>query len=149
MLSAFGTLLPIALAVAVSSVPITLTILILLSPKRNQVAIPFLIGWVVGTGEKRRRPPGSEPGGLGVEDFDVCYVVLVLRCRVRRLVVMVIAMNAGTAAGILAFGRYPLVGSSRALPQRRRPKATRAERHERDTPGQATPRRARPATWAW
>ena len=48
MLSAFGTLLPIALAVAVSSVPITLTILILLSPKRNRVAIPFLIGWVVG-----------------------------------------------------------------------------------------------------
>ena len=48
MLSAFGTLLPIALAVAVSSVPITLTILILLSPKRNRLAIPFLIGWVVG-----------------------------------------------------------------------------------------------------
>ena len=48
MLSAFGTLLPIALAAAVSSVPITLTILILLSPKRNRVAIPFLIGWVVG-----------------------------------------------------------------------------------------------------
>ena len=48
MLSALGQLLPIALAVAVSSVPITLTILILLSPKRNQVAIPFLIGWVVG-----------------------------------------------------------------------------------------------------
>ncbi len=48
MLAAFGTLLPIALAVAVSSVPITLTILILLSPKRNRLAIPFLIGWVVG-----------------------------------------------------------------------------------------------------
>ena len=48
MLTAFGTLLPIALAAAVSSVPITLTILILLSPKRNRLAIPFLIGWVVG-----------------------------------------------------------------------------------------------------
>ena len=48
MLSALGQLLPIALAVAVSSVPITLTILILLSPRRNRVAIPFLIGWVVG-----------------------------------------------------------------------------------------------------
>jgi len=47
-LTAFGTLLPIALAAAVSSVPITLTILILLSPKRNRLAIPFLIGWVVG-----------------------------------------------------------------------------------------------------
>ncbi|HWH99398.1 MAG TPA: GAP family protein [Propionibacteriaceae bacterium] len=48
MLSAFGQLLPIALAAAVSSVPITLTILILLSPKRSRVAIPFLIGWVAG-----------------------------------------------------------------------------------------------------
>ena len=47
-MTAFGTLLPIALAAAVSSVPITLTILILLSPKRNRLAIPFLIGWVVG-----------------------------------------------------------------------------------------------------
>ena len=67
----------------------------------------------------------------------------------RRLVVVAIAMNAGTAAGMLAFGVYPLVGSSNTLPQRRRSEATRAERHERDTPGQATPRRARPATWAW
>ena len=48
MLSALGPLLPIAVAVAVSSVPIMATILILLSPKRNQSAIPFLIGWVVG-----------------------------------------------------------------------------------------------------
>ena len=48
MLSALGELLPIAVAVAVSSVPITATILILLSPRRNRSAIPFLIGWVVG-----------------------------------------------------------------------------------------------------
>ena len=48
MLSALGELLPIAVAVAVSSVPITATILILLSPKRNRSAIPFLIGWLVG-----------------------------------------------------------------------------------------------------
>jgi hypothetical protein len=48
MLSALGPLLPIAVAVAVSTVPIMATILILLSPKRNKSAIPFLIGWVVG-----------------------------------------------------------------------------------------------------
>ena len=48
MLSALGPLLPIAVAVAVSSVPIMATILILLSPKRNRSAIPFLIGWLVG-----------------------------------------------------------------------------------------------------
>ena len=48
MLSALGPLLPIAVAVAVSTVPIMATILILLSPRRNRSAIPFLIGWVVG-----------------------------------------------------------------------------------------------------
>jgi hypothetical protein len=97
---------------------------------------------VVSEAEKRERQPGSEPGGLGGEVRRWCYVFLDPRCRVRRLVVMVVAMNAGAAAGMVAFGRYPLVGSARALPQRRSPEATRAERHERDTPGQATARRA-------
>jgi Sap, sulfolipid-1-addressing protein len=48
MWHAFGALLPIAVAVAFSSVPITVTILILLSPKKNQAALPFLVGWVIG-----------------------------------------------------------------------------------------------------
>lgn len=48
MLQALGHVLPIALAVAISSVPIMATILILLSPKRSQSALPFLIGWVLG-----------------------------------------------------------------------------------------------------
>lgn len=48
MWQALGALLPIAVAVAVSSVPITATILILLSPKRNRAALPFLIGWIIG-----------------------------------------------------------------------------------------------------
>ena len=48
MLQAIGHLLPIAVAVALSSVPIMATILILLSPNKNRSSIPFLIGWVVG-----------------------------------------------------------------------------------------------------
>jgi hypothetical protein len=48
MLDAIGHVLPIALAVAISSVPIMATILILLSPKRGRSALPFLIGWVLG-----------------------------------------------------------------------------------------------------
>ncbi|HEY5787980.1 MAG TPA: GAP family protein, partial [Microlunatus sp.] len=48
MLSALGQVLPIAVAVAFSSVPITATILILLSPKRNISGAAFLIGWVAG-----------------------------------------------------------------------------------------------------
>jgi hypothetical protein len=45
---AIGHILPIALAVAVSSVPIMATLFILLSPNRSRAALPFLIGWVVG-----------------------------------------------------------------------------------------------------
>lgn len=48
MLEAVGQLLPIAVAGAVSSVPITAMIMILLSPQRSKSAIPFLIGWVLG-----------------------------------------------------------------------------------------------------
>lgn len=48
MLSALGQVLPIAVAVAFSSVPITATILILLSPKRNISGTAFLIGWLAG-----------------------------------------------------------------------------------------------------
>jgi len=48
MWQALGGLLPIAVAVAFSSVPITVTILILLSPNRNVAALPFLVGWVTG-----------------------------------------------------------------------------------------------------
>lgn len=48
MLQAIGHILPIAIAVAISSVPIMATVLILLSPKGTQTALPFLIGWVIG-----------------------------------------------------------------------------------------------------
>jgi len=46
--NAIGQLLPLALAAAVSSVPIMATILILLSDHRDEAAIPFLAGWVIG-----------------------------------------------------------------------------------------------------
>jgi hypothetical protein len=41
-------LIPIAIAVALSTVPILATVLILLSPNRDRSALPFLVGWVVG-----------------------------------------------------------------------------------------------------
>ncbi|GAA1966831.1 GAP family protein [Microbacterium deminutum] len=47
-MQAIGHVLPIALAVALSSVPIMVTIYILLSPNRSRSALPFAIGWVVG-----------------------------------------------------------------------------------------------------
>jgi hypothetical protein len=45
---AIGHVLPIALAVALSSVPIMATIFILLSSNRSRSALPFMIGWVLG-----------------------------------------------------------------------------------------------------
>jgi Sap, sulfolipid-1-addressing protein len=48
MWQALGALLPIAVAVAISSVPLTVTILILLSPNRGRAALPFMTGWVIG-----------------------------------------------------------------------------------------------------
>ena len=47
-MEAIGHIIPIAVAVAVSSVPIMATILILLSPHRTRSALPFLVGWVLG-----------------------------------------------------------------------------------------------------
>jgi cytochrome c biogenesis protein CcdA len=46
---ALGSLLPLGVAAAVSTVPILVTILILLSKNRNRSALAYLIGWVVGT----------------------------------------------------------------------------------------------------
>ena len=46
---ALGSLIPLGVAAAVSTVPILVTILILLSDHRNRSALPYLIGWVVGT----------------------------------------------------------------------------------------------------
>src|SRR6185503_17396245 len=42
-------LIVVAAAAALSTVPITATIFILLSERRNTTALPFLAGWVIGT----------------------------------------------------------------------------------------------------
>jgi hypothetical protein len=48
MWAALGHVLPIAVAVALSSVPIMATILILLSPNKSRSSLTFLIGWILG-----------------------------------------------------------------------------------------------------
>jgi drug/metabolite transporter (DMT)-like permease len=45
-----SSLLPIAIAMALSSVPITATLVILLSPRRQRSSIPFLVGWMLSIG---------------------------------------------------------------------------------------------------
>lgn len=48
ILQTLGPVLPIAVAVAISSVPITVTLVILLSTRHRGSALPFLIGWILG-----------------------------------------------------------------------------------------------------
>ena len=48
MPQAIGHVLPIAVAAAISSVPIMATIVILLSPARSHSALSFMIGWMLG-----------------------------------------------------------------------------------------------------
>ena len=43
-----GDLLPLAVGVAISPIPIIATILMLLAPKAGSTSVGFLIGWVVG-----------------------------------------------------------------------------------------------------
>lgn len=42
-------LIPVALAAALSTVPITAALFILLSERRRAIALPFVLGWVIGT----------------------------------------------------------------------------------------------------
>lgn len=100
MLAAVGQLLPIAAATAVSSVPITAMLIILLSPRRGQAAIPFLVGWLVGIAavvsvcalSARLLPPPSESGSgvaLGVAEVLVGSAlvtagIITLRARASR-----------------------------------------------------------------
>ena len=46
--SVIGEILPLALGIAISPVPIIAAILMLLSPKAKGVSVGFLVGWVVG-----------------------------------------------------------------------------------------------------
>jgi threonine/homoserine/homoserine lactone efflux protein len=46
--SAIGDILPLALGIAISPIPIIAAILMLLSPKARVTSVGFLIGWVVG-----------------------------------------------------------------------------------------------------
>jgi hypothetical protein len=49
MWQAIGQLLPIAIAAALSTIPIMATILILVSDRRDEAATPYVVGWVLGT----------------------------------------------------------------------------------------------------
>lgn len=48
MLAVIGSILPLALGIAISPIPIIAAILMLLSPKARGTSVGFLIGWLLG-----------------------------------------------------------------------------------------------------
>ena len=48
MTSVIGEVLPLAIGVAVSPIPIIAAILMLLSPRAKSMSVAFLVGWIVG-----------------------------------------------------------------------------------------------------
>ena len=48
MTAVIGDILPLALGVAISPIPIIAAILMLLSPKAKGTSVGFLVGWVLG-----------------------------------------------------------------------------------------------------
>lgn len=127
MLSALGQLLPIAIATALSTIPITATILILLSPKRDRSALPFLLGWVMGmamvvllggflAGFLPQRPTAVSQVTIGMAEIAVGAALVVVaaitwRARLRK----------GTSDGnrwlraVASFGPRAAFGSAFAL----------------------------------
>ena len=49
MLATIGQLLPVGLAAALSTVPVTVLLVIMMSPRRRTAAVPFALGCLVGT----------------------------------------------------------------------------------------------------
>ena len=48
MVSVIGDVLPLAVGIAISPIPIIAAILMLLSPKAKGASVGFLLGWIVG-----------------------------------------------------------------------------------------------------
>ena len=127
-----GQLIPVALAAALSSVPITATLFILLSERRGVIALPFLFGWVLGTAAAltlatlaaqaipgRPRQQSSLIGTLEILVGSALIVFGILTMLRRQPKVP--SDRPGWLEGIGSFGRLPALGIGLAL--NLRPKA--------------------------
>ena len=98
-------LIPVALAAALSTVPITATIFILLSERRRATALPFLTGWVLGTA-----------AGLTLATL----AAQALPGRPRRLASLIGTLEILTGSALILLGIFTLVRHRRA-PSNQRP----------------------------
>jgi hypothetical protein len=81
MASVLGALLPLAVVVALSPVPIVAVILMLLAPRAGGTGVGFLLGWVVGIAGVTTGVlllTGSDPGGRGGPPSVASWIELVV-----------------------------------------------------------------------
>jgi hypothetical protein len=81
MAPVLGALLPLAVVVALSPVPIVAVILMLLAPRAGGTGVGFLLGWVVGIAGVTTGVlllTGSDPGGRGGSPAAAPWVELML-----------------------------------------------------------------------
>ena len=96
---------PVALAAALSTVPVTAMIFILLSDRRRATALPFLTGWVVGTA-----------AGLTLATL----AAQALPGRPRRLASLIGTLEILTGSALILLGIFTIVRHRRA-PSNQRP----------------------------
>lgn len=100
----YGQLVPAAAAAALSAVPITATIFVLLSHRRKTTALPFLAGWVLGTA-----------AGLTLATL----ATQALPSRPRREASLIATLEVLIGIVLIVAGLFTLVGHQRARPRQR------------------------------
>jgi hypothetical protein len=126
MAELLAQLIPVALAAALSTVPITVTIFVLLSERRSAIALPFSSGWVIGTAAgltlatlaAQALPSRPRHVGSPTATFQIligsALVVLGLAAVVRRTRASS-GGRPGWIEGVGSFGPLPALGIGLAL----------------------------------
>jgi len=99
-------LIPLAVAAALSTVPITAMIFILLSERRGTTALPFLSGWVIGTA-----------AGLTL----AALAAQALPGRPRKLGSLIGTLEIVTGSALILLGLITLIRHRRTAPTDQRP----------------------------
>jgi Sap, sulfolipid-1-addressing protein len=102
MLGVLGQLLPLMLALALSSVPVLVTVTILLAPSAGRTALAFLIGWLLGlfllTGGLALIVQSIPPWRTGRNQPAIGFVEIVLGLGLVGFAVLLIFRRRGASA---------------------------------------------------
>ncbi len=118
MLIVIGSIIPIALAVALSTVPVLATLALLLSPRRAESAPLFLVGWflglfgvaaifAVGLAQLPKDLSGTSGTVIGVLEIIVGAVMLVIGIRAFRIEPPTPGRTSAWLGRVQRMGRWP------------------------------------------